>query len=69
MYVCMYVSKSHYFCIQRIWPFLLFLDTFPFSKVDRKNSEYEEKKSEKKSKKNNLKKKFSKKNLKQKKNL
>ena len=28
--------KSHYFRIQGIWPFLLFLDTFPFSKVDRK---------------------------------
>ena len=27
--VCMSVChKSHYFCIQRIWPFLLFLDTF-----------------------------------------
>ena len=24
--------KSHYFCIQRIWLFLLFLDTFPFQK-------------------------------------
>ena len=26
--VCLSVSKSHYFCIQRIWVFLLFLDTF-----------------------------------------
>ena len=25
---CLSVSKSHYFCIQRIWVFLLFLDTF-----------------------------------------
>ena len=24
--------KSHYFCIRRIWLFLLFLDTFPFEK-------------------------------------
>ena len=26
--VCLSVSKSHYFCIQRIWSFLKFIDTF-----------------------------------------
>ena len=33
MYVCMYVSKSHYLCIQRIWPFLLFPDTFRIQRI------------------------------------
>ena len=32
MYVCMYVSKSHYFCIQRIyfsgWEFFFFFEFF-----------------------------------------
>ena len=28
MSVCVSVSNSHYFCIQRIWSFLKFIDTF-----------------------------------------
>ena len=30
--VCVSVSKSHYFCIQRIWSFLMFIDTFRIQK-------------------------------------
>ena len=41
MVKCLSVSKSHYFCIQRIWVFLMFIDTFPFSKVsgNRRNDQ------------------------------
>ena len=31
--VCVSVSKSHYFCIQRIWSFLLFTDTFRIQRI------------------------------------
>ena len=33
MVKCLCVSKSHYFCIQRIWVFLLFLDTFRIQRI------------------------------------
>ena len=41
MVKCLCVSKSHHFCIQRIWSFLMFIDTFPFSKVsgNRRNDQ------------------------------
>ena len=36
MVKCMSVChKSHYFCIQRIWPFLMFPDTFRTQRICR----------------------------------